>query len=123
MLVGPHQKEESFTILEDVLCASSKSCKAACSEVWTEGKEKLVRLPEVQPSAFQSYAVWAYSGKVEVDTDRYPLPRSQQALLLNACIIRDVLDDVKFRNEVTRMLFHNIAAFGKLPDAHMLRYV
>jgi len=63
VLVGP--EEQPFVVYKDLICASSKFFKAACSKRWTEGQEKLIRLPEVEPKNFQGYVAWLCSGKYQ----------------------------------------------------------
>lgn len=40
--------EERFTVHKDVICVKSKFFRAACSDRWQEGQEKVVRLPEAR---------------------------------------------------------------------------
>jgi hypothetical protein len=44
-----------FTVHKDLICANSKFSEAACSKLWAEGKEKVVRLPEVKVGTFEAY--------------------------------------------------------------------
>lgn len=48
---------QEFTVHRHLVCANSKFFKAACSKLWAEGEEKIVRLPEVKVDAFQAYLV------------------------------------------------------------------
>lgn len=41
--------------------------KAACSEHWTEGQEKVVRLPDTTPKLFGIFTHWAYSKELVFD--------------------------------------------------------
>jgi hypothetical protein len=68
VLVG--EKKQLFTVYKDIICASSKFFKAACSERWVEGKEKKVLLPEVEPKFFQSYVAWLYSGNYQLQASK-----------------------------------------------------
>ena len=48
---------KQFTIHKHLICAKSKFFEAACSKLWAEDTEKVVRLPEVKVDAFQAYLV------------------------------------------------------------------
>jgi hypothetical protein len=49
------EEEQQFTVHKDSICAKSKFFKAACSERWIEGKQKVVKLPDVTARDFQTY--------------------------------------------------------------------
>lgn len=55
-----------FLVHKDIICAKSKFFAAACSERWVEGKEKQVRLPEVDPTVFESHLSWVYSTSLNI---------------------------------------------------------
>ncbi|KAK5715808.1 hypothetical protein LTR17_016639 [Elasticomyces elasticus] len=57
----------SFTDTLTVLVGDEKSTffDAACQREWIEGREKVVKLPEVTPDTFELYAAWVYQGKIE----------------------------------------------------------
>lgn len=113
VLVGPD--EQLFLIHEDLICAKSNFFAAACSDSkrWVEGKEKQVRLPEVNPSVFQSYLSWVYSTSLnitelttdQIDQDQLPDTRNRNvAKHLELYFLGDVLDDVRLRNKVMQIL-------------------
>jgi hypothetical protein len=106
VLVGPEGKEESFAIHKDLICANSKFFKAACSKLWTEGREKIVRLPEVKVEIFQAYIVWVYSGKVSVNGSPGSSAADKASAELNETtelyLLGDVLDDLQLRNAAMR---------------------
>ena len=108
-------------VYEDVICASSKFFKAACSVRWVEGKEKKVSLPEVEPELFQSYVAWLYSGEYKLQA---PKDDSEDAYYvywdesINLYLLGDVLDDVRFRNKTMEAI-----VFGRpkyLPAANLM---
>jgi hypothetical protein len=100
-LVGVEEK--LFTVHKDLICASSKFFKAACSQRWAEGKEKEVRLPEVLPQDFQRYLAWLYSKQLQTAS------KDGQAVVWDATvdmyILGDVLDDMRLRNAAIGLLF------------------
>jgi hypothetical protein len=49
------EEEQQFTVHKDSICAKSKFFKAACSERWIEGKQKVVKLPDITARDFQTY--------------------------------------------------------------------
>ncbi|KAK4954671.1 hypothetical protein LTR10_008104 [Elasticomyces elasticus] len=63
VLVG--DEKVPFTIHTDTIRAKSTFFDAACQREWTEGREKMVKLPEVAPDTFELYAAWVYHGKID----------------------------------------------------------
>lgn len=109
MLVGP--SEQVFTVHKEVICANSKFFRAACSERWIEGKEKKIKLPDVEASLFRCYLVWVYGAKIDVE--RFTNEEIDNlsggvgvlvAKYLELYILGDVLDDVRLRNKVLQTL-------------------
>lgn len=90
-------------VYKDVICASSKFFKAACSQRWVEGREKKVRLPDVEPKIFQSYVAWLYSGTYQMQACKDD-PKEVVWSALNTAVelylLGDVLDDICFRNKM-----------------------
>jgi hypothetical protein len=68
VLVGPD--EVAFTVHENFICAKSKFFQAACRKEWSEGAQKLIRLPEVEPGVFRSYLNWVYTGDLAVNSTK-----------------------------------------------------
>lgn len=110
ILVGP--KERSFVGHQDILCASSKFFRAACSKRWLEGQEKMLRLPEVRSeAAFQTYANWTYTNELVVAEPEASNEGRLYDTLIETCLLGDFLGDVKFRNDALRSLnTHTIEA-------------
>ena len=94
-----------------MICAKSKFFKAVCSEHWVEGKEKKVRLPEVDPSVFQGYLSWVYSTSlsiVGITTDEFDKLSGTQiqaiAQYFELYLLGDVLNDISLRNTVLQTI-------------------
>lgn len=114
VLVGP--AERPFTLHQGLVCAKSKFFKAACSRRWLEGQQKIVRLPEANPEAFQEYCKWTYSDYI------VSINSTGAATLLNKLfILGDALDDLKLRNRVTYELLTGLVALGMYPKASLLQ--
>jgi hypothetical protein len=122
VLVG--SQEELFVVHKDVICVSSKFFKAACSQRWVEGKEKKVRLPEVEPKIFQSYVAWLYSGDYRMqackDDTKYVIDSAIDAAI-ELYLLGDVLDDISFRNKM--MEVQVCQDLGRVPCTATLREV
>lgn len=71
MLVG--ESEVSFTVHEKVITECSDFFRATCADGFREGKEKVVRLPEMEEEIFKSYVHWAYCNEVVTTEDDDPL--------------------------------------------------
>jgi hypothetical protein len=122
VLVGP--EEQPFSVYKDIICASSKFFKAACSERWIEGKEKKVRLPEVKPSVFQGYIAWLCSGHYQMQASRGdPLDviNATTTAMIEMYILGDVLDDIRFRNKMMeRLVSRNLGCCPQITTICML---
>lgn len=90
-------EERSFVVHKDVVCASSKFFKAACSTRWKEGQEKVVRLPTVKPAVFEMYMDWLYFGKI-VNSASYATP-SLLDPFIHLSLLGDMVDDKNLRNK------------------------
>ena len=109
VLVG--LEERLFLVHKGIISAKSRFFAAACSERWIEGKEKNVRLPDVDASVFQSYLAWVYSGKLDVTCfssnfvdEETPGGARNVAKYLELYLLGDALDDIRLRNKVLQTL-------------------
>jgi hypothetical protein len=98
VIVGPAEK--CFTVHNGVLCTISKSFRVACSTRWKEGQDKVVRLPDVDPTVFQRYVDWVYGDILVSGGDL----QKKLSMLVELHLLADKLDDVKFRNKTIRVL-------------------
>jgi hypothetical protein len=120
VLAGLQGWQQKFTIHKDLICASSKFFKAACSKLWSEGQEKVVRLPEVKVETFQAYVVWVYTGKIAVNKPtqdcvrKFALEEYREAVELY--LVGDVLDDLLLRNTAMRTLVTKRKVWQVQPD-------
>lgn len=64
VLVG--KSENRFVCHANLLTAQSPFFEAALSGKWLESKEKLIRLPEQDPTAFSIYLNWRWTGTVDL---------------------------------------------------------
>jgi hypothetical protein len=91
-----------------MICAKSKFFEAACSKLWGEGKERVVRLPELKVGAFQAYIVWIYTGNITVDVTTADLSNAKAyeefAKAIDLYLLGDALDDLLLRNTAMRIL-------------------
>ena len=74
VLVGPHQT--SLAAHQSVLSASSAYFASACSARWEEGREGVVKLPEVDSEAFQVFLHWAYRREIDLSYITEPEPQA-----------------------------------------------
>lgn len=107
VVVGKKKEEQRFLVHKDVICGKSKFFEAAVStKRWREGQEKLVRLPECKPRAFQAYMHWLHSGSVvpEVYLGKAIEEEEEKEALVEAFIIGDFLDDASLRRAALDVL-------------------
>lgn len=119
-------EEEQFTVHKHLICAKSKFFKAACSGSWAEGKDRVVRLPEVKAETFQAYIVWVYSGKVGVNgstTDGINKASAELQETAELYLLADVLDDLQLRNATMRTLALKNKIWLIHPSAALIKQV
>ncbi|KAE9979957.1 hypothetical protein EG328_000602 [Venturia inaequalis] len=103
---------KKYTVHETIIRAESPFFEAALSKEWKESEERVVRLPEQYPEAFDIYMRWIYSGKLILEGrglgpgDGY----SKLAYVLStAYVLGDVLQDSDFKDAVTDGLFETMS--------------
>ena len=111
---------QEFTVHRHLICANSKFFKAACSKLWAEGKEKVVRLPEVRVDAFQAYVVWVYTGKVVFNRQA---PRHQLRDTIDLYLLGDLLDDLLLRNTAMRTLVIRLPVWNVIPSVGLVNHI
>ena len=113
-MVGPAGKEQRFTIHKDLVCASSKFFKVACSKRWAEGRAKQVRLDEVRTDTFRAYVVWVYAEKITANkstqADAKAAALDEFTEMVDLYLLGEYLDDLRLRNAAMKALITN----GKL---------
>jgi hypothetical protein len=105
VLVGPD--EVAFTVHENFICAKSKFFQAAYRKEWSEGAQKLIRLPEVEPGVFRSYLNLVYTGDLAVDStkdDPVNPKNTKYSNFLKLYVLGDTLDDLSLRNSTMEIL-------------------
>jgi hypothetical protein len=111
---------QEFTVHRHLVCANSKFFKAACSKLWAEGEEKIVRLPEVKVDAFQAYLVWVYTGKVVFNGEA---PRHKLRAIIDLYLLGDILDDLLLRNTAMRSLVIHIPGWSVIPSVGLVNHI
>jgi len=120
-IVHPGQERRKNSLSTDTWSAPTQSFfKAACSKLWAEGKEKVVRLPEVKVDAFQAYLVWVYTGKVVFNRQA---PRHQLRDTIDLYLLGDVLDDLLLSNTAMRTLVIHIPVWNVIPSARLVNHI
>jgi hypothetical protein len=82
----------------------SKFFRAACSECWKEGQEKVVQLPEVEPEIIQRYVDWTYCDAPIADAEA----ADAMTMSIKLYLLADLLDDVRLRNKTTKAVYRYI---------------
>ncbi|TLD27970.1 hypothetical protein E2P81_ATG06316 [Venturia nashicola] len=99
--VGPEDSDtkrtRDFIVHEHILRAHSAFFEAALSRDWKESHQRIVKLPEGSPHAFDIYVHWIYSHKLEFTAKD---GASGISKLIDAYILGDVLLDGDFRDRV-----------------------
>lgn len=92
--------EQRFTVHKDIICTKPKFFTAACRKSWPEGRVKVVRLPEVEPTTFQLYLDWVYSDNIATESNG--LPESHKPLV-KLYLLGNYLGDMQCRNETMKV--------------------
>jgi hypothetical protein len=101
---------------KDRLSAKSKFFKAAIAKKWKEGEEEILRLPEVEPDIFQTYADWAYSNVVT------PVHSSTKSLI-KLYLIGDFLDDLRLRIKTMELLVASVKSIETFPKVNAIKMI
>lgn len=125
VFVGEEKKR--FILHQNAVCARSKFFKAACSNRWREGQERVVQLPEVEVTTFQSYCHWIYSDDLPeytctMDSDTRD-KNLEQKLTIKLYLLGDTLDDVELRNKTTSRLFASMRSLEMLPTPANMKLI
>ena len=125
--VYKRQEQKRFILHHDAVCSKSKFFRAACSERWLEGQERIVRLPEAKPVAFQEYCRWIYYGQVADGTctmtssNIEKLGETQR--LIDLYLLGDQLDDTQLRNQANIKLFKSLQNANTMPSIAQMELV
>jgi hypothetical protein len=111
-----NEHEEAFLVHQQIISLKSKFFTAACRKVWTEGAEKLVRLPEVEPRLFRSYLNWVYTGDLAVDVSVADAEETASELkyrgFVKLYVLGDTLDDLALRNSAMKIIVNGDHQLG-----------
>lgn len=66
VLVGEGEAQESFIVHKELICARSEFFRVSMKEVWKEGKEGVIPLPEDDPQVFALYVQSLYVSALRV---------------------------------------------------------
>jgi hypothetical protein len=120
VLVGP--KEDKFQVHKDTLCERSKFFEAAVStDRWTEGQEKVVRLPEVAQRALRTYVHWVYRDELNVHVywqkDHISTWKEQETFF-EAYMLAEYLDDSCLRTLAMDGMISNSVLWDQVPGSY-----
>lgn len=117
ILVG--EKEQVFVIHEGVLTTRSKFFKNAMQKGWKEAEDKIVKLPEDDPTAFELYEQLVYAGHVPglddtimetrwdmlIDVCKAPrVCEDEYVALCQLYVLAEKLQDLQAKNSTTKAL-------------------
>lgn len=131
VLVGSHDQRETFHVHADLLKKYSNFFSAALGKGWLESQEKVVRLPEDDPSPFEVFAKFLYSGRIystaasdesgETDDDYAEDPEWERLAL--CWILGDKLGSVDFQDASIDAIIQKIIDTERAPvNLHRVVY-
>lgn len=111
VIVG--EEEKHFTVHKDTICVKSKFFRAACSDHWLEGQQKVVRLTGARSvQAFQTYMDWTYTNELVVENLTTRTRHGDHDYIIELYLLGDILEDVKIRNRSLQLLDREITTTG-----------
>jgi hypothetical protein len=124
VVVGQGSKQQNFVVHEPVLMNRSLFFKKALSGTWTEAKERLVNLPEDDPSIFQIYVHLLYTNHIAVVSDK-KTPHGENGVqerleLAKLYMLADKLQDVDTKNKALATF---IASCLGSPSRHIVTLI
>lgn len=91
---------------------------------WLEGRDKAVRLPEIDPDVFQTYLDWTYTDCLVVETaPKSPTLKTKTCRgIVDMYLLGDVLDDIKLRNRAMQLLSSHVINY-RAPNPMTVRHI
>jgi hypothetical protein len=120
----------TFQVYEDSFRAQSPFFEAALGRDFIEAHDRIVKLPEHTPAAFEIYLRWVYSRRIvipfkakkiepEDDRDRKKMVRMNDTatfnLMCRAYILGDVLQDVDYKDALIDAIIHQMRTASYWP--------
>lgn len=69
---GKESKHEDFTVHETLIKKTSEFMRATLNGEWKESKDRLIKLPDVEPANFRLYVQWLYTERLHTITPGDP---------------------------------------------------
>jgi hypothetical protein len=123
-------EEAKYVLHKNFVCSKSDFFRAAMEGEWKESKEKVVRLPNVQPATFTIYIGWIYAGILDLQSEPEPPQRSSASkvpnpevanatfdTLVDAYALGEMVQDAGFRNGLVNELIKAVEGFSVIPSA------
>ena len=122
-MVGP--EEQCFYVHPSILAAHSEFLKSALKEEWTEGKDRVIKLPEDDPEIFYIYVQWLYTGTIFTKTkeeahsfdhlvDLYLLGEKMLDQVFQNRVMDALVSATRERDENGKRYFHDDLCIDKL---------
>lgn len=115
------QHVATFAVPEHMLTEKSEFFEAACRNGWKEATTRVIRIPDVDNSAFHAYLYWVYRARVAVSPDPYIAPQSSAMAtptldrLTELWLLADRFADTQLRNatmDALRGVTHSFHVVG-----------
>ncbi|KAJ4373347.1 hypothetical protein N0V83_003642 [Neocucurbitaria cava] len=109
ILVG--DKDQEFYIHEKLLSSTSAFFAKVLKDDWKEGHDRIVKLPDVEPSVFRIWMKWLYTGRLFVknEQDDDEDKTDEEHTHLYACYaLGDFLQDLDFKDATIDAFIENM---------------
>lgn len=108
-----------FLVYEDIFRQQSPFFEAALGRDFKEAHDRVVKLPEHTPEAFEIYLRWVYSSRIvvpnEADDNESEASKAMVSLLCRSYVLGDILQDVDFKDALVDAFIQKTSSSGYLP--------
>ncbi|KAH9809305.1 BTB/POZ fold [Teratosphaeria destructans] len=101
---GKIGQKKRFTVYKYIITAHPEFFRAACNGGFEEAKDKIVRLPEVEPETFGCLLHWIYTGHIvvmneeDIDATERQAPSLRYVALVELYALADKYGEPRLRN-------------------------
>ncbi|KAE9963886.1 hypothetical protein BLS_008835 [Venturia inaequalis] len=103
-----HAVTRDFLVHEDLFRANSPFFEAALGRDFIEAHDRIVKLPEHTPEAFQVYLRWVYARRIVIPITGDGEEMVKFSIMCRAYVLGDILQDVDFKDALIDAIIHRV---------------
>jgi len=101
-----------FTVHESAIASRSEFVRLALRHDWKEAQERCISMPEDDPTAFQAYQLWLYSGILFTEPVMDTETDDEYGILVRSYLLGQKLMDSDFKDMVIDAIVAKLLATG-----------